>query len=271
MQEFSVLMSVYHKERADYLCAALESVFSQTVLPDEVVLVEDGRLTPELDAVVENFRKQYRQLKVVSLPRNVGLGRALNEGLKHCSFELVARMDTDDIAKPFRFERQLAEFRRQPDLDVCSAWMEEFSRLPEEVDAVKTLPEGNEALYEYGKRRNPVNHPVVMFRKQAVVHNGGYRHYPLFEDYYLWVRMMMSNCRFYTIPEALQAFRASREMFLRRGAFGYALVEVRLQFLFYGMRYITFGQMLKNIAIRFIARVMPASFRARLYRRRLRS
>ena len=271
MQDFSVLMSVYCKERPDYLRASLESVFRQTVMPSEVVLVEDGPLTSELDEVVEEYEKRYKQLKVVKLPRNVGLGRALNEGLKHCSFELVARMDTDDIAKPFRFERQLAEFRRQSDLTVCGTWINEFVVSSDLPIAIRKVPQNNDDIYEFGKCRNPMNHVTVMFRKQEVINSGGYQDYPLFEDYFLWARMLVLGYKFYSIQESFVDVRADETMIVRRGGFNYPLVEARLQFLFYGMRYISFGQMLKNIAIRFIARVMPASFRARLYRRRLRS
>ena len=116
-----------------------------------------------------------------------------------------------------------------------------------------------------------MNHVTVMFRKQEVINSGGYQDYPLFEDYFLWARMLVLGYKFYSIQESFVDVRADETMIVRRGGFNYALVEARLQFLFYGMRYISFGQMLKNIAIRFIARVMPASFRARLYRRRLRS
>ena len=114
---FSVLLSVYKKEHPTYLKQSLDSLFAQTLPPDEIVLVKDGPLTPELEAVVTEYQSRYPMLKVVPLPQNQGLGKALNEGLKHCSYELVARMDTDDIAKPERFERQMQVFREHPETD----------------------------------------------------------------------------------------------------------------------------------------------------------
>lgn len=110
-ESFSVLLSVYWKENPVYLRDSLDSVFGQTVRASEVVLVEDGPLTPDLDRVVEEYEAKYPELKVIKLPQNRGLGLALNEGMKHCTNELIARMDTDDICKPYRFERQLAVFR----------------------------------------------------------------------------------------------------------------------------------------------------------------
>lgn len=271
MKEISVLMSVYSKERPDYLKAALDSVFNQTVPPSEVVLVEDGLLPNELEAVVCDYEKAHREMKVVRCAENRGLGRALNTGLKHCSCELVARMDTDDISMPHRFERQLEIFEEHPEVDVCSAWMSEFEVSPDKLTAIKRLPETSDELYEYGKRRNPVNHPVVMFRKRGVMENGSYRDYPLFEDYFLWVRMITNGCHFYTIQEPLLYFRASHEMYARRGGWQYAFIEARLQFLFYGLRYIGVKIFLQNLIVRFITRVMPRKLRAWLYKKRLRN
>lgn len=270
MQEFSVLLSVYKKERPEWLREALASVFRQTAAPSEVVLVEDGPLTAELETVVREFEDTHPELKIVPLKENVGLGRALNAGLRHCTYELVARMDTDDICKPWRFERQLQVFDEQPATDVCGAWMEEFTGNTENVLSIKKVPETSEEIFRYGKKRNPVNHPVVMLRKTAVAHNGGYKHYPLFEDYYLWVRMLTNGCRFHTIQESLQFFRVSGDMYARRGGLRYALTEIRLQFLFFGLRYIGFGTFLTNIAVRFTARVIPRRLRAWLYRKKLR-
>ena len=115
---FSVLLSLYHKESPLFLRQSLTSIFTQTLLPIEVVLVEDGPLTDELYVIIEESTIRHPELKVVSLPSNQGLGKALNEGLKHCSYDLVARMDTDDIAKPDRFEKQMAVFLEHPEIDV---------------------------------------------------------------------------------------------------------------------------------------------------------
>jgi glycosyltransferase involved in cell wall biosynthesis len=99
MTPFSVLLSVYYKENPLYFRISLDSIFNQTVLPTEIVLVKDGPLTSELDTVIEEYKLKYPILKILPLIKNVGLGKALNEGLKYCSYELVARMDTDDINK----------------------------------------------------------------------------------------------------------------------------------------------------------------------------
>ncbi|MDD2954115.1 MAG: glycosyltransferase [Parabacteroides sp.] len=270
MQSFSVLLSLYHKESALFLCQSLESVFAQTLLPTEVILVEDGPLTDELYAVVKEFTDRYLEMKVIPLAENLGLGKALNEGLKHCSYDLVARMDTDDIAKPDRFEKQLAIFREYPELDVVGAWIDEFEGEFSNVLSARKVPEEHADIFEFAKKRCPVNHPVVMFRKSAVLKSGGYKHFPLFEDYFLWVRMLMNGARFYNIQESLLFFRFSPDMFKRRGGWRYAVTEVRLQTLFYRMGFIGFCSLIRNTSIRLVTRLLPNNFRSLLYKRFIR-
>ena len=233
-------------------------------------MVKDGPLTTELDQVVEAYRQKHPELKVIPLPQNQGLGKALNEGLKHCSYDIVARMDTDDIAKPNRFEKQIKVLREHPDISVVSSWIDEFVDNPKHVISTRKLPETPDELYEYGKKRSPVNHPVVMFRKQAVLDSGSYIHYPLLEDYYLWARMMVNGVKFYNIQESLLYFRASLDMFRRRGGWDYALTEARLQFLFVGIGYISLGRFFKNIIGRFVVRLIPNGLRGWIYRKLLR-
>ena len=97
-EKFSVLMSVYHKDDPTYLDTALNSLTEQTAVPDEIVLVKDGPVSQQLEEVIDAFHKKFCNLKIVALEKNSGLGNALNQGLKHCSHELVARMDSDDIS-----------------------------------------------------------------------------------------------------------------------------------------------------------------------------
>lgn len=267
---FSVLLSLYAKESPTFLASSLDSIFHQTLLPTEIILVKDGPLTAELDAIVSDYAVRYPVLKVVALPQNQGLGRALNEGLKHCSYDIVARMDTDDISKPDRFEKQIAVFRKHPELDLVGAWIDEFEEDIHHVISTRKLPERHEDVMSYATRRNPVNHPVVMFRKSAVLAAGGYQHFPLFEDYFLWVRMLKNGAKFYNIQESLLYFRTSPNMFKRRGGWKYAMDEVRFQNVMRKMKMITWGRFLMNVAIRFPVRIMPNKLREVIYKKSLR-
>lgn len=268
--KFSVLLSLYYKENPLFLQESLDSIFRQTLPPDEVVLMEDGPLTQELYQVVNTFSSSHPEMKVIALKENGGLGKALNEGLKHCSHELVARMDTDDICKPERFAKQVAFLEKHPDIDVVGAWIDEFQKDVFHIVSTRKLPETSEEILLFGKKRNPMNHPVVMFRKKAVEAAGGYKSFYLFEDYYLWVRMLLSGARFYNIQESLLLFRCSPEMFKRRGGLRYACVETRFQWRLYRLGYLTLARTCLNICIRFSARILSNELRGWVYKKMLR-
>lgn len=263
-------MSLYFKEHPAYFKASLDSLFTQTLLPNEIILVEDGPLTSELEQIVSDYSSRYPILKVVPLPQNQGLGKALNEGIKYCSYELVARMDTDDIAKPDRFQKQVEVFEMHPEIDVCGAWIDEFEGNIDKIISTRKLPEWHNNIAAYAKKRNPINHPVVMFKKSAVVKAGSYQHFPLFEDYYLWVRMLMNGAKFYNIQESLLWFRFSPEMFKRRGGWGYAMKELKFQKTLRRMGFISTPIYLKNVAIRLTTRIIPNSWRSFIYKNLLR-
>ena len=181
--QYSVLMSVYHKENAEYLRTAMDSIWNQTIRTDDFVLVCDGPLNDELDAVIEKMEKEHPDtLHVVRLEKNGGLGNALNEGIKHCKHELVARMDSDDISRPDRCERQLKVFQEHPDISVVSGIVEEFTTSTSEIEARRVPPETHEEIITFAKKRNPFNHPCVMYKRSAVEAAGGYQDFYLLED-----------------------------------------------------------------------------------------
>lgn len=267
MTHFSVLLSIYYKESPINFIQALKSILEQTLQPTEIILIKDGTLTSELEEVIVKFQKKYPIIYSINLSTNQGLGKALNEGLKHCTYDIVARMDTDDIALPDRFEKQVDFMENHPEIDACSAWIDEFIDSPNNIISRRTLPETPEELYKFGKSRNPLNHPAVMFRKSAVIKAGGYQHFPLFEDYYLWVRMIMNGSKLYNLQEPLLYFRSSTEMYKRRGGLKYALTEIKFQILLHKIGYISIYQMFKNCCTRFIARIIPNQLRGFLYKR----
>jgi len=264
-------MSLYAKERPLFLRQSLDSVFNQTLKADEVVLVEDGPLTSELYSVVEEYSSKYPQLKIVPLPVNGGLGQALNEGLKHCSYEIVARMDTDDIAKPNRFEKQLKLLAENSDIDICGSWLQEFEGDIFNKKNIKKVPAAHEEISKYIKYRNPINHPSVAFRKKGVIDAGGYKPFPLFEDYYLWARMMVNGCKFANIPECLVNFRVSSDMYRRRGGFKYAKDSVKFQWTLHKLGLISVTSAIKSSFIRGVIYSIPNSLRTIIYKKLLRS
>jgi glycosyltransferase involved in cell wall biosynthesis len=220
--EFSVLMSLYIREKAEYFTQCMESILCQTMLPQEIVIVKDGPLTDALETVLEEYQKKYPDvIKVISLPENRGLGLALAEGIEHCSCEIVARMDTDDIARRDRFERQLAEFHQDPELDICGSHIIEFEDQIENVLSVRKVPLTNDEIAEYQKQRSAFNHMTVMYKKSAVQKAGNYQDAPLMEDDFLWVHMLQTGARCKNIDDTLVYARTGYAMIERRGGFSY--------------------------------------------------
>ncbi len=221
-QPFSVLMSLYIKEKPEYAQACFESLLKQTVQADEWVIVEDGPLTDELYALLDKYQKNYPGLiKRVPLEKNQGLGLALRAGVPKCRNELIARMDTDDIAREDRFEKQLAEFEKNPDLDICGSNIEEFEGNLGNVLSKRNVPINHKEIVQYQKIRSAFNHVTVMYKKSTVIKAGNYEHCPLMEDDMLWVRMILSGANCSNIDDYLVFVRTGTAMIERRGGWSY--------------------------------------------------
>lgn len=269
--KFSVLMSVYRGEKPEFLDAAFHSLRSSTVSLTEVVLVEDGPLPESLHHIVELHRDALN-LKRVVLPRNVGLGPALTEGLKQCAHEWVARFDTDDLIIDDRFARQTAYIASNPDIDLFGGWIWEFDADPASpTGRLRRVPESQRAIQAYAKKRNPFNHMTVMFRRDLALSLGGYRDEHLYEDYALWVRMIQAGARTANLPVVLVNARAGAGMYARRGGLGYAMGEIRAQWAFHRSGFIGFPRFALNLATRLPVRILPDRFRQFLYERILRA
>ena len=211
-KKYSVLMSLYKKEKPEYLKLAIDSMLGQTVVPDEIVMVEDGPLTPELYAVLDEYPMIHR----VKNETNLGLGLALNVGLNECRNELVARMDTDDCSKPDRCEKQLARFAEKPYLAIVGSHIDEFIGDTSNVISQRIVPTTSEEIYNFAKKRSAFNHPAVMYSKTAVLANNGYADLKRNQDVDLFGRMQFEGYKAENIDEALLWFRSSDELAKRR-------------------------------------------------------
>ncbi len=220
--KFSVLMSVYKKEKPQYFAECMESLLSQTVTADEIVLVEDGPLTPELYDMIDRYSKKCN-MDIVKNQTNLGLGRALARGIKHCSHNLVARMDTDDIAVRDRFEKQLKFFKNNSQLDILGGYIEEFSGNVSNITGERQVPLTQAGIYHYQRQRDAFNHMTVMYKRDAVLKAGNYKHCLLMEDSLLWANMIKNHARMANLGETLVYARTGEDMLQRRGGFDYFL------------------------------------------------
>lgn len=269
-KKFSVLLSVYKNEKPEYLKRAIESIyFNQTLKPSEIVLVEDGPLTTELYDVIKELKiKLENILKIIKLEKNSGLGVALNKGILECENELVARMDTDDIAYPDRFEKQIKYMISNPNIDILGSYMTEFVDFIENIICIKDAP--TKDIKNYMKYRDPVNHPTVIFKKSKVIEAGNYQEILLNEDSYLWRRMLVKGAKFYNLSEPLIYFRVTNDTYKRRGGWRYVKAEWILQKKYLKLGVINKREFVINIILKTIVRIVPNEIRKIIYLKILR-
>ena len=263
----SVLMSLYIKEKPEYARACFESLLKQTIQADEWVIVEDGPLTVEMYMLLDKYQAEYPGLiKRVPLKENQGLGVALGIGVPKCKNELIARMDTDDIAREDRFEKQLAEFEKNPSLDICGSQIDEFEDDINNIVAHRFVPLKDSDIKKYQKRRDAFNHMTVMFKKKAVINAGNYQSCPLMEDTYLWVRMIISGVTCINVDEALVFVRIGKGLYERRGGWKYFLKYREGRKKVYGTKYISRCEYYYTLFIQFIVALMPMKLRGWIFR-----
>ncbi len=222
---FTVLMAVYKKDDPYLFQKALTSVFANHLLPKELVIVADGHLTDALLSIIEDFKKIH-PLRLVQLPRNVGLSNALNAGLSTIQTTYTLRADADDINYPKRFEVMVAKLHEG--FDLVGAAIREVDKVGNEV-AFRCCPLTEDEIRRFINKRNPFNHMTVGFRTVAVVKAGGYPSIHLKEDYALWATLLAMGCRVCNLSEVLVDATAGTDMFRRRGGIRYAIAEVDLQ------------------------------------------
>ena len=264
---FSVLIPLYFKEKPEYFDRALKSIyFDQILKPTEIVIVEDGPLTEQLDNIVKTYLEKLPNiLKIVKLEKNKGLGTALNIGVKNCSYEIIARMDSDDISLPERFEKQLA-LMKTGKYDLIGSNIFEFEGDENKIIAIKKVPENMEEILKYSRTKNPINHMSVMFNKYSVLRAGNYLPFYGFEDYYLWVRMLINGMVFYNIQEPLLKVRGGKEMIKRRGGSKILRAEIKFFNKLNKIGFISKFELIKILVIRTIISMIPNSWRGAFYR-----
>lgn len=266
---FSVAVSVYKNDKAEFFDRALESITDlQSVKPSEIVLVVDGPIGSDLDGVVAKYERKYSCFRTIRLPENKGLGNALRIAVDHCSYELIARMDSDDIAVPNRFEQQLKVFQDCPELDIVGGDISEFIGDEDHVVAYRRVPVTDAEIKEYMRVRCPFNHVSVMYKKSAVTKAGGYLNLFWNEDYYLWIRMFEQGCTMANTGTVLVNVRTGEDMYKRRGGIRYYRSEKFLQNYMRKKRIIGLSTCFMNLAKRVVVQVlMPPKIRGWVFRK----
>lgn len=270
--KYTVLMSVYYKEKPEYLSLSIESMLNQTVKPDEFIIVKDGPLTTELDEVINNFVTAYpKMFNIIVNETNLGLGPALAKGIENSKNELIARMDSDDYVVSTRCEKQLKKFREDPKLGMVGSYEAEFVDTVDNVISIHRVPSENDEIERFMHRRCSVLHPTVMYKKSAVLKSGNYQSVLLYEDYDLFARMVLEyHIKSYNIPEPLYYIRTSEDFFKRRGGIKYAKTVLKFKWGQYRKGYMSSMDFcISGLGQAFVC-VLPNSLRKSFYMKFLR-
>jgi len=255
MKKFSVSMAVYQGDNSEHFKIALESVYNQTVAPNEVVLVVDGPIPNETQQVIAQFLTSKSNLKVIRLEQNMGHAQARRAGMEHCANELIALMDADDISLPNRFQDQLECFERMHDCAVIGGLIAEFSG-NSKPSCIRRVPQYDKEIKQYLKSRCPFNQSSVMLKKSAVLAAGGYQDWYHNEDYFLWIRLSLAGAKFYNLQKVLVNMRAGSAMYERRGGRAYFASEYKLQRYMLKRKVISPFRFLVNVGIRIIVQLI---------------
>ncbi len=269
MMQFSVITSIYKNDKPDFIRVALDSMLvHQTSKPDEIVLVQDGPVPNELASVLAEYETKFPEvMHIIRLEKNGGLGNALKLGVENAKHDLCARMDSDDICLPDRFEKQLVYLETHPECDIVGGQMTEFIDTPDNIVGRREVPLTNKEIYDYMKSRCALNHVTVMFRKNAVLKVGNYQDWFWNEDYFLWVRMMKNHCVFANITDVAVNVRSGTDQYARRGGMKYFNSEIGIKKLMLKEGMISRTEFAINYVERFVIQLLlPNSIRGWVFR-----
>ncbi len=268
LPKFSVLMSIYYKEDAQHFQEALESIWdTQTCKPDEIILIQDGPLTPELYSVIDSWLKAYPHIfKTTKLSENVGTGKAKNIGLNECLYDYVAIMDTDDLSVPDRFEQQLEFIMTHPEVVLVGGQIIEFEGTVNNPLSMKKVPSSHEEIMSYATKRSPFNHPSTLYKRKVIQDVGGYQHHLLMEDYNLWVRILAAGYKTINLDQVLVYMRSRKAMLGRRRGLVYIKSEWKMMQLKHQLHFQNYISGLPIFILRSIPRLLPPALLSGVYK-----
>lgn len=268
--KFSVLMSVYINDKKEFLIEAIDSLLNQTRLANEIVIIKDGKVTDEINKIIEDYtKKNLNTFKVIQLDKNYGLGLAMKKGIEYCTYDWIARMDADDISHPGRFEKQLAIINKNPNLAIIGTNSEDFEESINERKSKRIMPENKNEILKFSKRRCPFIHPTIIFNKQKILDVGSYEDVKYFEDYNLFLKVL-KKYEGYNIQEILFYVRNNLETSSRRGGLNYLKIEYKALKIFYKKKLMNYYYFCTNLILRFMFRICGNNFRSLLYKKVLR-
>lgn len=271
MIQYSVLMTVYKGDNPLYVETSIKSILDQTHPSNDFVIIEDGPLPEAMEQIICAYEASNPAIHVLRLPKNAGLGKALNEGLPLCKNELIARMDSDDISMPDRCEKQVKAFMDDPELDIVGCPVKEFVGTPDNVVGQRLVPLDNEAIHKYVRRRDPFNHPTVMYRKSKVMKYGPYGDYRKNQDTDLWIKLLCKGgCKAINIDEFLLMFRFDEGTFRKRKSWTNTKTLINIRWRAFKEKYCSFIDFVVVSGAQLMIYIMPSGLQRFIYQHILR-
>lgn len=268
--DYSILQTVYKSDSFLFLSRAIESMLSQSLKSNDYVIVEDGPLSDELENLIKSYENRYPEIHVVRLTKNVGLGKALNEGLPICKNDLIARMDSDDISMPDRCEKQVMAFEKDSELDIVGCPVKEFVGTPDNIVGQRNVPLDNESIHKYVRRRDPFNHPTVMYRKSKVMKFGPYGDYRKNQDTDLWIKLLSNGCKARNLDEYLLMFRFDEGTYKKRKSWTNTKTLIKIRWNAYKKKICSLWDFIVVAGAQLAIYIMPSSLQRFIYQHILR-
>ena len=261
--KFTVILPVYYLEKASNLKKSIQSLFVQTLLPDEIIIVVDGPVGSDLQGVLDEANNNDI-VTLLQLSKNYGVGVARRKAIEIAKYNIIALMDSDDMSCDNRFEKQIAIFESH-NVDVVGGWVEEFKVHPGDLLKIRKVPASHLDIFKFGKWRMPVNNVTLMFKRESYERVGGYSVQKKSEDWNLIVKLIANGYVFFNIPEVLVNVKVGNLIQRRRGH-EQILTQLKIFTLMYKLNYIGVFHLVSNITIRVILRLLPTGITSQLYR-----
>lgn len=266
---FAVLMAVYRKDSPSLFEKAVNSVFMNSLKPNQFIIVIDGPIEGPLRSMAEKLRSKFSLIQFIQLPLNVGLANALNEGIKYVDQNWIVRADADDINLHNRFEKLAHTISQNPNIQLLGSTILEIDQSGHPL-SIREVPCSEREIRRYIKRRNPFNHMTVAYKADAVRSCGGYPNIFLKEDYGLWILMLHQGIPMMNLSDILVHASAGMDMFRRRGGWQYAKSEWKIQSLLVRCGNKSFISSLVDGFMRATFFLIPSGLRGILYMKALR-
>ena len=268
--EYTVIMSIYIKVPVEYLKISIDSVLNQTLLPKKFIIVKDGSLTDKQNELIEKILKENDIIEIIEFKDNKGCGPAYNEAIKMCKTKYAMIMDSDDYIVPNKSEEQLRFLSENPSYDIVGSNVDEFIDNIDNVVAHRILPEKNEQIIKFAHKRCPLAQPTAMFNVESVIKAGSYQESKLTEDYDLYIRMIMNNCKFYNFQKVFTYMRVNEDFYNRRGGLKYLKPILGFKYKWYRKGFYSFKEFIITSSSSLIVSIVPNKLRTLIYKKLLR-